>query len=177
MLRPAALEDEGCASLAPPLGAPPHRAHAAALPIAPHRAALLHALEGCGVLILCAETGAGKSTQLPQYLHAAGWTSGGRMIAVTQPRRVAAASLAARVAEELGAPLGREVGYSVRFDACCGDATRILFTTDDTLLREMSLDPLLSRYSVVMVDEAHERSLATDVLLGLLLHVRHARLV
>jgi HrpA-like RNA helicase len=171
----ALSEDPSGGSIAPPAGAPAHRAHAAALPIFRHRAALLHALETCGALILCAETGAGKSTQLPQYLHAAGWTSGGRVIAVTQPRRVAAASLAARVAEELGVQLGREVGYSVRFDACCGDATRILYTTEDALLREMSLDPLLSRYSVVMVDEAHERSLAVDVLLGLLLHVRHAR--
>ena len=146
------------------------------LPIFEYRTALLYSVEQHGTTIVVGETGCGKSTQLPQYLMEAGWASSGFMIACTQPRRIAATSLAARVAEEMGVQLGAEVGYAVRFDEQSTDGrTRIKYLTDGMLLREMMTDPLLSRYSVVVVDEAHERSLNTDVLLGLLKKVRRAR--
>lgn len=146
------------------------------LPIFEHRQALLYAVTQNGVTIVVADVGAGKSTQIPQYLHESGWTAGGRMIACTQPRRVATKTVAARVAEEMGVRLGHEVGYSIRFDDMTHPTlTRIKFVTDGMLLREMLVDPLLRRYSVVMVDEAHERSLQSDVLMGLLRKVRRVR--
>ncbi|KAI9219158.1 putative ATP dependent RNA helicase [Blastocladiella britannica] len=140
------------------------------LPIVAHRRELLYAVESNPVTIVVGHTGCGKSTQLPQYLHEAGWTkSGTRSIAVTQPRRVAAISLATRVAEEMGnEPVGGTVGYAVRFDEKTSPATVIRYTTDGALVRECMADPLLSKYSVIMVDEAHERSTSTDILLGLL---------
>ena len=119
-------------------------------------------------MIIVGETGSGKTTQISQYLHEAGWTAGGRCIACLQPRRVAATTVAQRVAEERGSKLGDEVGYSIRFDATCGALTRIKFMTEGTLVREMMADPLLSKYSVVMLDEAHERTLFLDVVVGLL---------
>ena len=90
------------------------------------------------------------------------------MIGVTQPRRVAATSIAQRVAEEMGVIIGREVGYTIRFDDSSSPDTKIKFMTDGMLQREMMLDPLLTKYSVIMLDEAHERSLYTDILLGLM---------
>lgn len=91
------------------------------------------------------------------------------VIACTQPRRVAATTIAARVAQEAGSVLGDEVGYTIRFeDLSSPSRTRLKFATDGILVREAMLDPLLSRYSVIMVDEAHERSAYTDLLLGLL---------
>jgi ATP-dependent RNA helicase DDX35 len=114
------------------------------------------------------ETGCGKSTQLPLYLHEAGWTQGERCVVCTQPRRVAATSVATRVAAEFGCTLGEEVGYGVRFDFKCSEKTRIKYYTDGVLLRETMSDPLLSKYSVIIVDEAHVRSLSSDILLGLL---------
>lgn len=90
------------------------------------------------------------------------------MVAVTQPRRVAAVSLASRVADEVGTPLGQIVGYSIRFDEQLSKQTRLKFLTDGMLLREMLTDPLLQKYCVIMVDEVHERSLNTDILLSLL---------
>ncbi|KAJ1866053.1 hypothetical protein LPJ78_002149 [Coemansia sp. RSA 989] len=118
---------------------------------------------------LIGEPGSGKSTQIPQYLHEAGWTSNNKTIACTQPRRVAAAMLARRVSEEMNVELGTTVGYSVRFtEASDPQNTRIKFLTDGTLIRECMSDPLLSRYSVIMIDEAQDRSIATDTLLALL---------
>ena len=118
----------------------------------------------------------GKTTQIPQYLYECGWTKGARSICITQPRRVAATSVAKRVAEEMGVQLGREVGYSIKFDdKTDAELTKIKFVTDGMLLREMMLDPLLSKYSVVMLDEAHERSLCTDLLIGLLKKVMRCR--
>jgi ATP-dependent RNA helicase DDX35 len=97
------------------------------------------------------ETGSGKTTQIPQYLQEAGWTAGGKMIACTQPRRVAAMTVASRVAEETGCRLGQEVGYSIRFEnVSTPGETRLLFCTDGVLLREMMEDPLLSKYRCVM---------------------------
>ncbi|KFP34349.1 Putative ATP-dependent RNA helicase DHX33, partial [Colius striatus] len=111
------------------------------------------------------ETGSGKTTQVPQYLYEAGVGRQG-IIAVTQPRRVAAIALATRVSDEKKTELGKLVGYSVRFDDLTSDETRIKFLTDGMLLREALGDPLLRRYNVVILDEAHERTIHTDVLFG-----------
>ncbi|KAI9738479.1 MAG: hypothetical protein M1818_005376 [Claussenomyces sp. TS43310] len=148
---------------------------ASLLPVAKHRQKFLYAIETCAVVILVGQTGSGKSTQIPQYLQQAGWCAQGKMVAVTQPRRVAATTVATRVAEEMGCQLGQDVGYSIRFEDVTSAATRIKFLTDGLLLREALVDPLLSRYSVIMVDEAHERSLSTDVLLGVLKKIRKRR--
>ncbi|SGY72830.1 BQ5605_C005g03217 [Microbotryum silenes-dioicae] len=137
--------------------------------------ALLYLLEHHPVVVLQSPTGTGKSTQLPQFLLEAGWASEGKSIGITQPRRVAAVSVAQRVAEEVGSVLGDQVGYSIRFEALCNPETKILFLTDGMLFREILLDPLLSKYSVIMVDEAHERSTYTDLLLGVLKKIRRVR--
>ncbi|KAH7921480.1 P-loop containing nucleoside triphosphate hydrolase protein [Leucogyrophana mollusca] len=139
------------------------------LPISKHRLKLLHCIEKHPVTIVVGQTGCGKTTQLPQYLMEAGWAADGKVIACTQPRRVAATSVASRVAAEVGTVLGDEVGYTIRFeDVSDKDRTRIRYMTDGMLFRETLIDPLLSRYSVIMIDEAHERSLYTDLLLGIL---------
>ncbi|RAL61032.1 hypothetical protein DID88_010128 [Monilinia fructigena] len=126
------------------------------LPIAQHRESLLYLIETYPVTIVIGHTGSGKTTQIPQYLEQAGWCADGKQIAVTQPRRVAATTVAIRVAEEVGCEVGKEVGYSIRFEDVTSAATKIKFLTDGLLLREALVDPLLSRYSVIMVDEAHE---------------------
>ncbi|KAF9532436.1 P-loop containing nucleoside triphosphate hydrolase protein [Crepidotus variabilis] len=114
--------------------------------------------------------------QLPQYLLQGGWANEGHVVACTQPRRIAATSVAARVATEVGTKLGDEVGYTIRFeDMSDKKATRILYMTDGMLFRETLIDPLLSRYSVIMVDEAHERSVYTDLVLGVLRKIRKKR--
>lgn len=160
----------------PSLATPP-----ANLPITRYRREILYLLESHQVVIVLGQTGSGKTTQLPQFLAAAGWCGDGaagttqRAIAVTQPRRIVAVSVAARVAAESGTRLGEEVGYAVRFEEQGSERTRIRFVTDGWLLREMLRDPLLERYSVVVVDEAHERSLNSDVLLGLLKRVLRRR--
>ncbi|CAL5430179.1 unnamed protein product [Camellia sinensis] len=128
------------------------------------------------ILIIVGETGSGKTTQLPQFLFNAGLCHDGKVIGITQPRRVAAVSVAKRVAEECGVQLGQRVGYSIRFDDTTSSSTRIKYMTDGLLLsREALLDPYLSRYSVIIVDEAHERTVHTDVLLGLLKTVQKVR--
>ncbi|KAK1761328.1 P-loop containing nucleoside triphosphate hydrolase protein [Echria macrotheca] len=148
---------------------------AALLPIAKHRKALLYTIEKFPVTIVVGQTGSGKSTQIPQFLEQAGWCADGKIIAITQPRRVAATTVAARVAEEVGCEVGKEVGYSIRFEDVTSASTRIKFLTDGLLIREALVDPLLSRYSVIMVDEAHERSVSSDILLGLLKKIRKKR--
>ncbi|GFZ05008.1 RNA helicase family protein [Actinidia rufa] len=127
------------------------------------------------ILIIVGETGSGKTTQIPQFLFNAGFCHDGKIIGITQPRRVAAVSVARRVAEECGVELGQRVGYSVRFDDMTSNSTRIKYMTDGLLLREALLDQYLSRYSVIIVDEAHERTVPTDVLLGLLKSVQKLR--
>lgn len=119
------------------------------------------------MLIVVGDTGSGKTTQITQYLAEEGINAGGK-IACTQPRRVAAMSVAKRVAEEVGCRLGQEVGYTIRFEDCTGPETRIKYMTDGMLLRECLLDPELRHYSVIMLDEAHERTINTDVMFGLL---------
>uniref|UniRef100_A0A7C8ZDG4 RNA helicase n=2 Tax=Opuntia streptacantha TaxID=393608 RepID=A0A7C8ZDG4_OPUST len=146
------------------------------LPVYNRRDALLYLVETHATTIVVGETGSGKTTQIPQYLKEAGWADGGRVIACTQPRRLAVQSVASRVAEEMGVKLGEEVGYVIRFeDVTTPGVTRIKFLTDGVLLREMMDDPLLSKYSVIMVDEAHERSITTDIVLGLLKKIQRRR--
>ncbi|KAK6932640.1 LOW QUALITY PROTEIN: Helicase-associated domain [Dillenia turbinata] len=146
------------------------------LPVYKYRTAILYLVETHATTIIVGETGSGKTTQIPQFLKEAGWADGGRVIACTQPRRLAVQAVASRVAEEMGVKLGEEVGYTIRFeDVTNPDATRVKFLTDGVLLREMMDDPLLTKYSVIMVDEAHERSLSTDILLGLLKKIQRCR--
>nr|XP_026691480.1 probable ATP-dependent RNA helicase DHX35 [Ciona intestinalis] len=147
------------------------------LPIFQYRNHILYLLEKHNVLIIVGETGSGKSTQVPQYLVESGWTEKGKHgCLITQPRRVAAVTLATRVAEERGSLLGGEVGYGIRFDDCFDPReTVIKFVTDGVLLREMMSDPLLKKYNVVIVDEAHERSINTDMCMGLLKKIQRKR--
>ena len=125
------------------------------------------------VVIVEGETGSGKTTQIPQFLVHAGLSYASeaghiRMVACTQPRRVAATSIAQRVADEMDVTLGEEVGYTVRFDDKTSEKTRVKYMTDGMLLREAMSDPTLDRYSVIVLDEAHERTTQTDILMGLL---------
>lgn len=136
------------------------------LPILEYKEKLLESVRGSRCTVITGETGCGKTTQFPQYLYRGGLVEYGS-IAVTQPRRVAATSVARRVAHEMNVQLGREVGYQVRFDDCSSPSTKIKYMTDGCLLREFLDDKELSRYSVIVLDEAHERSLATDILFGL----------
>lgn len=144
------------------------------LPVFKYREELLDALANHQVLVVVGETGSGKSTQIPQYVASAGYTDHG-MIAITQPRRVAAMSVAQRVAEESQCKVGTEVGYSVRFEDRTSPNTKIKFCTDGVLLREAMSDVQLSKYSVIMIDEAHERSLASDLLLVLCREICRSR--
>lgn len=137
------------------------------LPIYKLKKELIQAVNDNQVLVVIGETGSGKTTQVTQYLAEAGYTTRGK-IGCTQPRRVAAMSVAKRVAEEFGCRLGEEVGYAIRFEDCTGPETVIKYMTDGMLLREILVDEELSQYSVVMLDEAHERTIHTDVLFGLL---------
>ncbi|XP_030831683.1 probable ATP-dependent RNA helicase DHX35 [Strongylocentrotus purpuratus] len=146
------------------------------LPVFKHRNHILYLLERYQTLVVVGETGSGKSTQIPQYLVEAGWGAEGHVIGVTQPRRVAAVTVAQRVAEERGAIIGHEVGYAIRFEDCADpQSTKVKFMTDGYLLREMMRDPLLKRYSVLMLDEAHERTLFTDIIVGLLKKIQRKR--
>lgn len=104
---------------------------------------------------------------MTQYLAEAGYADAKR-IGCTQPRRVAAMSVAKRVAEEVGCRLGQEVGYTIRFEDCTSPDTKIKYMTDGMLQRECLVDPDVSAYSIIILDEAHERTIATDVLFGLL---------
>ncbi|KAK2831233.1 hypothetical protein Q7C36_016319 [Tachysurus vachellii] len=137
------------------------------LPIYQHRYELIEAVKENQFLVVTGETGSGKTTQLPQFLYQAGLCKDGK-IGVTQPRRVAAITVAQRVSQEMAVSLGHQVGYQVRFDDCTTKDTLIKYMTDGCMLREILTDPSLSQYSVVILDEVHERSLNTDILLGLL---------
>ena len=138
------------------------------LPVYQYKDDLLAAIRDNQVLIIQGETGSGKTTQIPQYLNEIGYTRNNKKIAITQPRRVAAMSVAARVAYEMNVKCGHDVGYSIRFEDCTSIQTKIKYMTDGVFLRELLTDPNLSNYSVIMIDEAHERTLYTDVIFGLI---------
>ena len=141
------------------------------LPIAEREFEIVEKIYQNPITIICGETGSGKSTQLPKYLLEAGFSRNG-IIGITQPRRIASISLAYRVAEENNIEIGSGVGYHVRFEKSrYSSSNKIKFMTDGILLNEMMSDFLLSKYSVIIIDEAHERKLATDILLGLLSRV------
>ena len=137
------------------------------LPIYAVRQELLKVIRENSIVIIVGETGSGKTTQLTQYLHEEGYTSCG-MVGCTQPRRVAAMSVAKRVSEEMAVNLGDEVGYAIRFEDCTSEKSVIKYMTDGILLRESLRESDLDNYSAIIMDEAHERSLNTDVLFGLL---------
>ncbi len=137
------------------------------LPIYRLKQELMRAMAENQVLVVIGETGSGKTTQMTQYMHELGITKKG-VIGCTQPRRVAAVSVAKRVSEEFGCTLGEEVGYNIRFDDCTSQSTIIKYMTDGMLMREYLNDNDLKRYGALMLDEAHERTIHTDVLFGLL---------
>jgi pre-mRNA-splicing factor ATP-dependent RNA helicase DHX16 len=134
---------------------------------------LIQAVRDHQVLIIVGETGSGKTTQIPQYLY--GYCRDGMKIGCTQPRRVAAMSVAARVAQEMDTKLGNKVGYSIRFEDCTSERTRIKYMTDGMLLREFLSEANLQSYSVIIIDEAHERTLHTDVIFGLVKDIARFR--
>ena len=136
-----------------------------ALPISARREEIAAAIREHQVVVVCGETGSGKSTQLPKICLELGRGVGG-LIGHTQPRRIAARSVAARIAEELGSPLGRDVGFKIRFTDSTGPQTYIKLMTDGILLAESQGDRFLDQYDTIIIDEAHERSLNIDFLLG-----------
>lgn len=136
------------------------------LPILAEEQQIMETINENSIIIIAGETGSGKTTQVPQFLYEAGYALNGQIIAVTEPRRVAAISMSQRVGEEMSLP--NEVGYLIRFEGNVTDETKIKFMTDGVLLKEVQNDFLLKKYSVIILDEAHERSVYTDILLGLL---------
>ncbi|MDQ3510301.1 MAG: DEAD/DEAH box helicase, partial [Pseudomonadota bacterium] len=138
-----------------------------ALPIASEAERIVTLIRDHQVVVIAGETGSGKTTQIPKLCLAAGRGAAG-MIGCTQPRRIAARAVARRVAEELQTPLGSLVGYQVRFTENVGENTAIKFMTDGILLAEIQSDRWLSAYDTILIDEAHERSLNIDFLLGYL---------
>ena len=137
------------------------------LPVYTVRSRLLDVVRENQITVIVGETGSGKTTQLTQYMHEEGYTDFG-MVGCTQPRRVAAMSVAKRVAEEMDCELGQEVGYAIRFEDLTTEKTVIKYMTDGVLLRESLRESDLESYSCIIMDEAHERSLHTDVLFGIL---------
>ncbi len=139
-----------------------------ALPVSARRDDIAAALRDHQAIVVCGETGSGKTTQLPKIALAMGRgrANGGGLIGHTQPRRIAASSVARRIAEELKTPLGEVVGYKVRFQDRLSAGASVKLMTDGILLAETQSDPLLRAYDTIIVDEAHERSLNIDFLLG-----------
>ena len=144
------------------------------LPVVAEEQKIMEAIHANPIVIVSGDTGSGKTTQVPQFLFEAGYgnpeSSTPGMIGVTQPRRVAAVSMSQRVAEEMG-DVTSKVGYQIRFDASVSSKTVIKFMTDGILLREISKDLALTKYSIIVIDEAHERSVNTDILIGMLSRV------
>ncbi|KPI36008.1 Pre-mRNA-splicing factor ATP-dependent RNA helicase PRP43 [Cyphellophora attinorum] len=142
------------------------------LPVNAQRDEFLGLYQKSQILVFVGETGSGKTTQIPQFvLYDDMPQREGRLVACTQPRRVAAMSVAERVSHEMDVELGEEVGYSIRFEDMTGPKTILKYMTDGMLLREAMNDPDMNRYSTIILDEAHERTLATDILMGLLKEV------
>ncbi len=137
------------------------------LPILAEEQVVMETINSNAIVAIAGETGSGKTTQLPQFLYEAGYANSGLIIGVTEPRRVAAISMSKRVGYEMNLS-EEEVSYQIRYEGNTTDKTKILFMTDGVLLKEVQKDFLLSRYSVIIVDEAHERSVYTDILVGLL---------
>ncbi|KAL0077494.1 P-loop containing nucleoside triphosphate hydrolase protein [Phycomyces blakesleeanus] len=143
------------------------------LPTYEYRDELIEAIREYSILVVIGETGSGKTTQIPQYILES--LPDVKKIGVTQPRRIAAITVAKRVSEEQDVSLGAAVGYTIRFDDRTSSSTKLKYMTDGVLLREATQDPHLSQYSVVIIDEAHERTLETDVLFGLLKQTHRLR--
>ncbi|KAJ7309736.1 hypothetical protein JRQ81_007799 [Phrynocephalus forsythii] len=137
------------------------------LPILAEEQVIMEAIHDHPVVIVCGETGSGKTTQVPQFLYEAGYASSRGIIGITEPRRVAAVSMSQRVATEMNLPQ-QVVSYQIRYEGNVTGDTKIKFMTDGVLLKEIQTDFLLSKYSVIILDEAHERSVYTDILIGLL---------
>ncbi|EGR30485.1 hypothetical protein IMG5_130770 [Ichthyophthirius multifiliis] len=134
---------------------------------------ILYCVENYSCVIVIAETGSGKTTKIPQYLFEAGYGINNKKICISLPRRIAAISIANRVAQEMNCKIGEEVGYSVRFDEKTDDdLTQIKYMTDGMLINEIQKDPLLTQYSVIMIDDIHERTINTDIILALLKKIR-----
>lgn len=139
------------------------------LPVYKSKDKFIDEISHTNCLVLVGDTGSGKTTQIPQFLvHALNPGVSGKLIGCTQPRRVAAMSVARRVAQEMDVELGAQVGYTIRFEDVSSPSTILKYLTDGMLLREAMFDPLLSKYAAIVLDEAHERTLATDILMGLL---------
>ena len=141
------------------------------LPVFEYRADFMRLLNEHQCIVLVGETGSGKTTQIPQWCVEYSTSTGTKGVACTQPRRVAAMSVAQRVSEEMDVTLGEQVGYSIRFEDCSSPYTVLKYMTDGMLLREGMSDPMLDSYQVILLDEAHERTLATDLLMGVLKEV------
>ena len=137
------------------------------LPVYEQKEKILECLKNNQVIVVQSPTGSGKTTQIPVILHEAGYSENG-VIAVTQPRRIAALSVSEFIAKQLKTSYPGLVGYKMRFEDKTDISTKIKIMTDGILLQEMKLDPWMTKYSVIMVDEAHERSLNIDFVLGLL---------
>ncbi|NXK19170.1 DHX37 helicase, partial [Arenaria interpres] len=137
------------------------------LPILAEEQVIMEAISENPIVIICGETGSGKTTQVPQFLYEAGYASPDGAIGITEPRRVAAVSMSQRVAKEMNLS-HRVVSYQIRYEGNVSDETQIKFMTDGVLLKEIQKDFLLSKYKVIIIDEAHERSMYTDILIGLL---------
>jgi len=146
----------------------------AELPVRRQEEEVVGAMRGAESLVLAGETGSGKTTQVPQLVLDRALAGSGR-VAVAQPRRIAAVNASRQVARERRAALGRSVGYSVRFDECSSSETSIKFATDGMLLREALSSSLLHSYRAVLLDEAHDRSVQSDILLGLLRRIQRQR--
>ena len=147
----------------------------AELPVSGARERIMQAVRSSQVVIISGQTGSGKTTQIPKMLLELGRGTHGRQIMLTQPRRLAARTVAERIADEMHTALGREIGYRIRFTDRSSPSTRLCVATDGILLAHIQRDPLLSAYDTIMIDEAHERSLNIDFLLGYLSQLLHKR--
>jgi HrpA-like RNA helicase len=140
------------------------------LPAENYREAIVLSAKSYPTTIVVGETGSGKSTLIPQFLLPIG-----DAVCCTQPRRIAAMTISKRVAFQLNVRIGEEVGYSVRFEDRTSKKTRLKFVTDGVLLRECMMDKFLVKYNFIIIDEAHERSLQTDILMGLIRNIQNLR--